>query len=231
MKADHSTNSRSATTAARTGMSSLSVMLQTVVSGGDSDSLRSPATSFLRANGSDMQTKTTTRRGPQPRMTQRPDRHSEIGGEVIGMTAVLQKQIAGALGYSEGYVSKLIGGHPAAGAYLRAVARAAEAKHTDAGPLAVAPIAELARALAKRFTSDQDIDAAVRVALRIEGEREATENAATLARLLAGADGCTSDEIALLEQQLAKAMLREAAASLLVVGLLWERDRRRERAH
>ncbi len=146
------------------------------------------------------------------------------------MTCDLQKQLAHARGWSEPWVSRLLAGHPAAGQYLRLVNDVQAGAGTDAGPLAAAPLAELMRGQAeRRFKSDRDLEAALRITIRLEGKHEAAENAATLALLIAQAEdaGHPEQEIHELEDRLGIAVMRETAVQLVLLGIVWERARRR----
>lgn len=225
MKRDHSTNSRAATTDARSSVCSLSLMLQTVDAGGDVPQFSAPASSEPEGARPDTTMQTTATRSRRRRDPRLGDLQNRIGGQILAMTCGLQKQLALAIGKSEAWVSQLIKGHPFAGRYLRLVEDAERSGSVEAGPLAVAPLAEQLRVQAERF-DDVELDAAFWLAIALETKREAAENAATIARCIAEGEGRPAQEIHELEERLALALVGEIAAEIALLGLTWERQRR-----
>jgi hypothetical protein len=180
-----------------------------------------PAISFhFEGKGSDyMRTGTSSRRWA--------DRRREIAGKIWAMCAPQQKAIALAQGWTEGWVSKLVQGNPTAASYLQAVDRMQRSRATEAGPLAAAPLAEMARVVAETF-SDGDLEEAEDQLLEMEQRREARENESTTRLLLAARrSNAAAAEIAELEDELARRHVAEVSISLLLVAVLWERSRRR----
>lgn len=221
MTRDQRSNSRSATTAARSGLGKLSLMLEEVT-GGDARQHSAPVTSCpVESQGSDTTMRSTTTGRTDRRWS---DRRRKIAGEVLAMCAEQQKALALARGWSEGWVSRLVQGNPAAEGYLRTVERFHRSPKTEAGPLAAAPLAEMARVTAESLT-DAQLDDAIDHLMELEQLRESRENAATLRRAL----GDTEDPgiVAALEDDLIRCHVAEVAASLVLVGVLWERSRRR----
>lgn len=146
---------------------------------------------------------------------------ARIGGRALRMCGALQKQLAIALGKSEPYVSQLVRGHPAAGRYLEMIEQLAEAGYTEAGPLAVAPMAILVRLQAQVLT-DPELAEAIREMLLEETVREGPENVEQSRLMIAHGDGDPE-----LEEALEERLIRSMAAEATLVGLLWERRRRR----
>lgn len=198
----------------------LSLMPITMDSPGGDRSHSGPVSSFhFEGIGSEIMRTMTSRRWS--------DRRRQIAGRVLAMCADQQKAIALAQDWTDGWVSKLVTGRAGADAYLRVVDRMQRSRKTEAGPLAAAPLAEMARVVAETFTDVELVDA-LDTLLLLEAGREGKENEASTRLMLAMKDEDTpAEEIAALEDEIAQLYVEEVSAQLLLVAVLWERGRRR----
>lgn len=149
-------------------------------------------------------------------------------GEMLRMTASTQKAIALTLGKSPGWISRLINNaEPTFARYLEAVERLALSSATDAGPLAVAPLAIRLRVQAEKL-SDRELPRAIRVAVQEETDRQGIEDSreARLSLLL-NDEAASEEEVADAEDALWEALVESVSIQVTLIGLLWERRRRR----